>query len=125
MLDGGVRSSADRHVAGLRGDPLEPGADRRVGLELEAALLSDVRVRVQRDVGDRVALGDEVAAATQPLLHPRERLVAGLAQARYVLLWHWAIGDRDEKARHCEVRLVAVLLEEQPLHDLGSLEAIL
>ncbi len=46
----------------------------RVGLELEAALLGDVRVRVQCDVGDRVALGDEVAAATQPCSIPASAL---------------------------------------------------
>ncbi len=44
---------------GCAGDPLEPRADRRVRLEVEPALVRDVRVRVERDVRDRVAVADE------------------------------------------------------------------
>ena len=49
----------DRNVAGLRGDALEPRARLGVRLEVEAALVRDVRVRVERDVRERVALADE------------------------------------------------------------------
>jgi hypothetical protein len=50
-------------VSRLRGDTVEPRADRRVALKLQAALVRDVRVGVQRDVRDRVPLADEELAA--------------------------------------------------------------
>ena len=66
-------SVGDLDVAGLGLDALQPGVDRRVGLELEPALRRHVRVGVERDVGDRVALADERFARTY------EREAAGLA----------------------------------------------
>jgi hypothetical protein len=46
-------------MAGLRGDTVEPRADRGVVGEIEVALMGHMGVRKQADVGDRVLLGDE------------------------------------------------------------------
>ena len=63
----------DRHVARLGGDALQPAAHRRVRPEVEAGLVRHVRVGVERDVGDRVALADEAGARRQVRLHHAER----------------------------------------------------
>ena len=47
---------------GCVGNAVEPGSDRRIRPEIEVPLVRDVRVRVQRDVGERVALADEELA---------------------------------------------------------------
>lgn len=44
--------------------------------QTEALLARHVRVRVKRDVGDRVGVGDEEEALAQMLLHDRQRLDA-------------------------------------------------
>ena len=49
-------------MARLGGHPIDPRAHRRVGRERYAALLGDVGVGVERDVGDAVALADEERA---------------------------------------------------------------
>src|SRR5437763_12829963 len=54
-----ARLVRDRHVAGSGSDPGQPRLDRRKALQVEAALRCDVGVRIQGDVGDRVAVGDE------------------------------------------------------------------
>src|SRR5260221_13797828 len=48
-----------RHMARLRPHPLEPGGDGREALELEAALVGDMRIGKERDFGDRIADVDE------------------------------------------------------------------
>ena len=57
------RSRVDRHVPGKRGDTVQPRADRREPGEVEPALVRDVRVGVERDVGDGEAIGDEEGPA--------------------------------------------------------------
>ena len=99
-------------------------AHRGVGREVELPLVRDVRVRVERDVGDRVALADEEAPAREVRLHHAERRVAArdlVGELRAVLL------DEAEVvpgAHHRDVRLVAVLLEEQPLQHLRARELV-
>ena len=44
-------------------------ADRPVAAQVEAALVGDVRVGVEGDVGDRVTLADEVLSASELALH--------------------------------------------------------
>ena len=46
----------------MRAHAFEPGADGRIAPEVEAALVRDVGVGVEGDVGDGAALGDEVGA---------------------------------------------------------------
>ena len=65
----GRGSVGDQDVARLRGNALEPRGDARVGVELEPGLRRHVGVGVKRDVGDRVALADEVLALGQPAFH--------------------------------------------------------
>src|SRR5262245_64580744 len=66
-----ARDSGRRHgdEARLRGDAFEPGADRRERREIEPALRTVVRVRVQADVRDRVALADEKAMLGEVIVH--------------------------------------------------------
>ena len=114
----------DRDVPRLRAHALEPGAHRGVGREVELPLVRHVRVRVERDVRDRVALADEEAPAREVRLHHAERRVAALdlvGELRAVRL------DQAEVvpgAHHRDVRLVAVLLEEQPLQHLRAAELV-
>src|SRR5438270_2172921 len=65
-------AGVDRHVPGLGSHPFQPGADRRIGLELEPTFGRDVRVCVERDVGDRVSLGDQVLTSGEMALHRLE-----------------------------------------------------
>ena len=65
-----------RDVVRLARDALEPGAQRRKSGKIEIALVRHVGVRVERDVGDGVAVGGEEAMPREMLLHHRERLVA-------------------------------------------------
>src|SRR6266850_4790026 len=56
----------------------EPGADARKSGEFEATLLRNVRVSVQGDVRDRVALADEKVAGGEVLLHDAERMITAI-----------------------------------------------
>src|SRR5689334_21428042 len=69
-------SGVDRHVTGLGRHAAEPGVDRGVAGQVEAGLGRDVRVGIQGDVGDRVALADQELAAVEVALHSVERAVA-------------------------------------------------
>jgi hypothetical protein len=51
-------SRCDRHVARLRCDTIQPSANGRVAGQIEAALAGYMRVGVERDVGDRVTVGN-------------------------------------------------------------------
>src|SRR5206468_9171115 len=93
--------------------------------ELEASFVGYVRVGIEADVGDRVALGHEEAAARRMLLHDLERGVPG----RHLLLelglvFLRAAEETDDVARHRDIGLVAVLLEEEPLEDLRVKQAL-
>jgi hypothetical protein len=59
-------------VGGLGGDPLQPGAHRRLPAEVEAALVGYVCVGVEGDAGYRVAVADEEIVALQTSLHDPE-----------------------------------------------------
>src|ERR1700724_80042 len=67
-----------RDVARLAGHPLEPGADLRETGQVEVALMRHVRIGVERDVGDGVAVRREETMAPEVLFHDAERLVAAL-----------------------------------------------
>ena len=60
-------------MPGLRRHPVAPGADGGVGREVEAAFGRDVRVRVERDVGERVVLAHQELTPSEPLLQHGER----------------------------------------------------
>src|SRR5579872_6893859 len=107
-------------MAGVGGGTRQPRADRRVSLELEAALVRDVRIGIERDVSDRVALADQERVIAKVCVERREGTVAPvhllgpLLFARRDPRYRPETSDRDE-------RLVGVLLEELPLEDLGPL----
>ena len=71
-----ARSGVDRDVPWLRRDPLEPAADRRITPQVETALAGNVRVRVERDVRDRVAATDEELLPGETALQRVERKVS-------------------------------------------------
>src|SRR5262245_5702413 len=114
----------DRNVAGLPRDTREPGTDRRVRHQREGTLLGHMRVGVERDVGDRVAVGDEEAVLRQVALHHAE-----CGNARLALAGHERRAFREPplvrpEAQRRDVRLVVVLLEAHPREDLGPREAL-
>src|SRR5213594_307355 len=112
-------------VAGLAPHAPEPCLDGGKARKLEASFVGHVRVGIEPDVGDRVPLAHEEAAARQMLLHDPERGVPG----RHLLLEPGLVFLRaaevtNDVARHRDVGLVAVLLEEEPLQDLRPKQAL-
>jgi hypothetical protein len=85
--DSGTRSlsaGVERDVARLGGAACEPGVDGWILAEIEAALIGDVRVSVERDVGEagavrrrRDARRGEDAAAAQTTWFPRRMRMRG------------------------------------------------
>lgn len=49
----------DRNVPGLSSDPFEPGRNRKVTAKIEASLVCNVCIGVERDIGDGVLVADE------------------------------------------------------------------
>ena len=75
----------DGDVAGLGGDPLQPGTHRREAFEIVAALRAEARVHIQGHVCDRGAVPNEKFALAQVSLHHPERPVTLLEE----LLQQW------------------------------------
>src|SRR5712691_1169328 len=115
----------DRDVPRPGGDAVEPRPYRRVPPEVEAALVGDVRVRVEGDVRDRVAVADEELSAVEVLVERRERAVARAPLRLQISgVFLTLVEDQDPEARDLEVRLDLVLLEEHPLEDACALERV-
>ena len=79
----------EREPPGLLAHPLEPGADRWELRQLMARVGRQVRVREERDVGDRVCVAHEPRSLGQmPLEHLQRRHRPGLEvlEQRGVLL---------------------------------------
>src|SRR5262245_2021432 len=68
----------DRYVARVVGDTRHPGVDLRKVVEIEAAFARDMRVGIERDVGEAVLVRDEILMAGEMLLHDAECRVAFL-----------------------------------------------
>src|SRR5882757_3966460 len=66
----------DRDVTRLRGDAGQPGTGVRIMVEVEIALGCDMRVGVERDVGETVAVAHEVLMTGEMLLHDAQCCVA-------------------------------------------------
>src|SRR5437867_4727403 len=121
----GILLLRDGNVPGLPPDALEPALDRGKAVELEAALVRNVGVGVEGDVGDRVAVADEELPAPEVALHDAERRVAErplLLQLSAALVVQPEM--RDPETHRRDVRLVAILLEEHPFEHAGPLEPI-
>ncbi len=109
-------------MSGLRGNPVEPGPHGRVRLEVEAALVRDVRVRVERDVREGQALADEVAPPVEVALHCGQRpMSGGLTPRQPVGELLGPPGVREPEPGNGDRGLVVVLLEEHPLQHLSPL----
>ena len=94
----------------------EPIVDGRVAPEVEPALVRNVGVGVESHVGDGHRIPAEPAGPAQVPLHHRERGVPAILLRRQLgalQVRHLAV--LDPVARDRDVRLVAVLFEEQPL----------
>jgi hypothetical protein len=103
-----------QYVTRLRRDALQPHADRREVLKIEAPLVRDVGVGVEGDVRNRVTPPDEELPAFQVLLHDPERVVTELLfdlQGGPAFFRHLRVEDVKPGACHGYVRLVAVLLD--------------
>src|SRR5215212_8190202 len=106
-----------RYVSRLRRDALQPRADCREVLEIEAPLVRDVGVGVEGDVRYRVTPPDEELPALQMLLHDPERVVAELLfdlEGTLAIFGHLRVEDVKPGTGNGDVWLVAVLLEEHP-----------
>ena len=111
---------------GLRGDAVNPRADRRIRVEGEAALVGAVRVRVERDVRDGHRVAGEPVASLEAELERGERLDAALRQVLALRLPDLRLRRvRLEEARDRDRRLVVVLLEEHPLQRFRAVVAVL
>ena len=64
------------NVARPVGHAIEPGPDRRITAEFEIGLVSDVGIGIERDVGDREVVRDEIAVAHEVCFHHAERAIA-------------------------------------------------
>src|SRR5690606_29431905 len=101
-------------------DSLQPGADRRVAFQFEATLLGDMGIGIKRHIRDGIVITDQVRGTHQLLLHHVQRVIAIVALGFVflaALFRHPEVhldvsGDRQK-------RLMAVLLEELPLQNLG------
>src|SRR6266481_1842120 len=63
------------NIAGFRRNAIEPSADRRECGKLEVALMREVRIGIERDVGDGIAPRREIAMMLKVLLHDAQRSV--------------------------------------------------
>src|SRR5690349_4439194 len=113
-------------MAGFRFDALEPVSDRREHRQIIVAKMRDVRIRVERDVGDRIAIRNDVAMLLEMALHYAERAITFLHPIleRVLLQFAPAPHQRQPEISRTDIGLDAVLLEEHPLQRFGAVEAI-
>ena len=91
-------------------------------LEIETALVRDVRVRIERDVRECQRIADEELSAVEVTLHCGESPLAGRRSfGETIRELVRAAGVREPETRNRDRRLVVVLLEEHPLQDLRAL----
>ena len=118
-------SLGNRRPVRLPLDALAPGADRRIRREIEAAFMRDVRVRIQRDVRQRVLPRRQVLAVAQRFFEHVERRVAVLLLLHQFLAELRArLAELHPEAQRRDVRLEVVLLEAHPLPHARALERI-
>src|SRR5712691_1342547 len=108
---GGARTEVHDDVALLVDDALEPGEDGRKRGQIVVALVRDVRIGVERYVGDGVAVGREEVVGLQVRLHHADRLVAFLHPVLdgVVLQLAPALDQGEPEPRGADVRLKGVL----------------
>src|SRR4030095_8370709 len=86
----------------------------------------DMRVGIERDIGETILAADKELVTPEMLLHDTERGVALLHAPRQLHLLQGAqLGQKMlPEAYRRDERLVAVLLEEHPLQRLGPRSAV-
>ena len=83
-----------------------------------------MRIRVEREVRDRVRAGDEEVAAGQGVVEDAQGVRAGLAPLLERLRPQPVATGKSPEARRADVGLDEVLLEEQPLVDKAELDPV-
>ena len=96
---------------------------RRTRLQVEPSFARQPGIWQKRDVGDAQRLADEIGFTGDQLLHRVKRLFAAFDHPRLTLARRLAEIEHLE-ARHRDIGLVAVLLPEQQLVDLGARERV-
>src|SRR6185437_14875732 len=114
-------------MPGLCAHAVEPTPNGWKRSKIEVAFVGEMRVREQRNVDERVAVGHEVSMMPQMRLHDRERTIAFLHPVfeRMLLQIAAALHQREPEIRRAEIGLEAVLLEEHPLQRFGLVETVL
>src|SRR5256885_1835189 len=69
---------ADRHMPGFLGHPLEPPADRGEHRQVVIAKVREVRIGIERNVGDRIAIRNDVAMLLKMAVHHAESAITFL-----------------------------------------------
>lgn len=112
----GKRLGVEADMARLRGHARAPRGDRRPARQIEAALAGDMRIGIERDVGERQPLADEEGMGLQMRVHQVERGVArgtlardqrALRRAELVLA-----DEGAPEAQRRDIGLVTILFEE-------------
>src|SRR3970282_2382780 len=95
-------------------------------MKTETAGAGDGGIGEQRDIGDSVTLAGEPRMSLEVTLHQRKRTVSELVQSRqFGAARRIGWSPSTDETRHCDVRLMAVLLEEHPSQRLGALPWII
>src|SRR5262249_38683546 len=108
-------------MARPRGDAPEPGAHPPGAGEGDAAFLGDMGIRIERDVGDGVAVGGEELVRVEVPFHDAQCLVAllhPLLEGMHLQVAS-ALDERQPEMGGAQVWLQTVLLEEHPLQHLA------
>src|SRR5262245_66330030 len=108
-------------------DAVEPVPDRRESGKVVVAMMREVRIGVERDVGDRVAIGDKIPMALEVALHHAEGAIAFLHPILEGMLLQLAPAPDQQQPEisGADIGLDTVLLEEHPLQRLGTVIAVL
>jgi hypothetical protein len=114
--------AAHSDMSGLTTNAPEPWLYGRKVRKLKTSLVRDMRVAIERDIGDGVLLADEEAAVSQMLFHDLERGVPGphlFLQLGLAVCWAPQVANDVACSR--DIWLMAVLLLKDPLIQFWNL----
>src|SRR3984885_2188941 len=117
---GGLPVHADE--AGGLLDASQPGPNRREGREVVVALIGDMGVAVERDIGDRELAGGEIVVGLEVIFHHLKRGIATFHPVfqRVGLQIAAAFDQRQPEIGRADIRLQRMLFEEHPLQGFGA-----
>ena len=83
-------------------------------------------IGIEREIGDRVAIGRKIAVMLEVLFHHAERSIAFLHPVfeRVLLQVAAALDQSQPEIGGADMGLDAVLLEEHPLQRLGAIDSV-